>query len=239
MKLLLNDELPTSTTTAAASTMGVTIDDKDVGIKLVKKLKSVQQRDNDPIGYRGILKTSGKSDEKNSTSKGTKLDEGNSSGVRTADSSSQREGFIHSASVIGHDVGLSASNKSGKMMLTFYVEDNGIGISEEKQQVLFQPFKQAQRLAGGTGLGLFSLARRLEALGGRYGVCGRSDGASGSVFWFSFPYRPGILPPPPPLPPAPSPSLASSVISPTNTLSIHCQTHINIINPTNVLSIPC
>ena len=41
------------------------------------------------------------------------------------------------------------------------VEDNGIGISEEGKQQLFQPFKQAQRSAGGTGLGLFSLSKRI------------------------------------------------------------------------------
>jgi CheY-like chemotaxis protein len=55
---------------------------------------------------------------------------------------------------------------------------------------LFAPFKQAQRLAGGTGLGLFSLAKRVEALRGEYGVCKRPDSAQGSMFWFSIPYRP-------------------------------------------------
>jgi CheY-like chemotaxis protein len=55
---------------------------------------------------------------------------------------------------------------------------------------LFAPFKQAQRLAGGTGLGLFSLAKRVEALRGDYGVSARPDGVSGSLFWFSIPYRP-------------------------------------------------
>jgi len=57
-------------------------------------------------------------------------------------------------------------------------------------QDLFKPFKQAQRLAGGTGLGLFSLAKRVEALQGTYGVMRRPDGEQGSVFWFTIPYRP-------------------------------------------------
>ena len=33
----------------------------------------------------------------------------------------------------------------------------------------------------GTGLGLFSLAKRVEAQQGQYGVCSRSDGAAGTV----------------------------------------------------------
>jgi CheY-like chemotaxis protein len=60
-------------------------------------------------------------------------------------------------------------------------------------QTLFNPFKQAQRLAGGTGLGLFSLAKRVEALSGQYGVSRRPDGCQGSVFWFTIPYRPDQL----------------------------------------------
>ena len=55
---------------------------------------------------------------------------------------------------------------------------------------LFNPFKQAQRLAGGTGLGLYSLAMRMDALQGQYGVSKRPDGAQGSLFWFTIPYRP-------------------------------------------------
>ena len=75
-------------------------------------------------------------------------------------------------------------------MLRFEVQDTGVGLSAEARATLFNPFKQAQRLAGGTGLGLFSLAKRVEALQGRYGVQERSDGLQGSLFWFSIPYRP-------------------------------------------------
>eukprot|EP01033_Poteriospumella_lacustris_P024608 gene24609-gene21063 len=73
--------------------------------------------------------------------------------------------------------------------LVFEVEDSGIGLSEEAMKNLFNPFKQAQRLAGGTGLGLYSLAKRMEALKGRYGVRAREDGKQGSLFWFSIPYK--------------------------------------------------
>jgi CheY-like chemotaxis protein len=39
-------------------------------------------------------------------------------------------------------------------------------------------------------LGLYSLSKRVEALGGQYGVRSREDDQQGSVFWFSIPYRP-------------------------------------------------
>ena len=78
-----------------------------------------------------------------------------------------------SRSNLGHDdkvsLGLDFSRKiateplsikKGQMVMVT-VEDNGIGISEEGKKQLFQPFKQAQRSAGGTGLGLFSLSKRI------------------------------------------------------------------------------
>ena len=77
-----------------------------------------------------------------------------------------------------------------KQMVMVEVEDTGIGLSEEGMRNLFAPFKQAQRLAGGTGLGLFSLANRMESLQGHCGVRGRRDGKQGCLFWFAFPYKP-------------------------------------------------
>ncbi len=73
------------------------------------------------------------------------------------------------------------------------VVDAGIGLSEEAMKTLFNPFQQTQRLAGGTGLGLYSLAKRIEALRGTYGVRQRVDGKQGSVFWFTLPYKPDKL----------------------------------------------
>jgi hypothetical protein len=82
------------------------------------------------------------------------------------------------------------SNRLSFPSIRISVEDTGIGLSEETRKTLFQPFRQAQRMAGGTGLGLFSLSKRMEALGGSRGVSKRRDGIQGSNFWFSFPYRP-------------------------------------------------
>ena len=81
-------------------------------------------------------------------------------------------------------------NKDITNMIRVSVADEGVGISESGRRNLFQPFKQAQRMVGGTGLGLYSLAKRMEALHGSCGIKSRSDGRDGSVFWFAFPYRP-------------------------------------------------
>jgi signal transduction histidine kinase len=71
------------------------------------------------------------------------------------------------------------------------VEDNGIGISPEAKLLLFKQFSSAQRMAvGSTGLGLYSLSKRVEAIGGSCGVSDREDEKEGSTFWFTFPYRP-------------------------------------------------
>jgi CheY-like chemotaxis protein len=84
------------------------------------------------------------------------------------------------------------------------VEDTGVGIPSDLIESMFNPsFTQAHRQSGGTGLGLYSLAKRIEALGGDYGVHKKSAEDEtdkekgvhsaqnrGSVFWFTIPYRP-------------------------------------------------
>ena len=95
-------------------------------------------------------------------------------------------GFNENSSDIGNEIQDEVSNK----YIRFEIEDTGIGMTEEAMASLFNPFKQTQRLAGGTGLGLYSLAKRLEALHGFYGVMKRRDGKQGSLFWFAIPYRP-------------------------------------------------
>ena len=46
---------------------------------------------------------------------------------------------------------------------------------------------------GSTGLGLYSLLLRTDAIGGSCGVNDREDKEQGSSFWFTFPYRPETI----------------------------------------------
>ncbi len=77
--------------------------------------------------------------------------------------------------------------------LSFEVHDTGIGISEEHQKILFQPFMQADgsivRKFGGTGLGLILSRRIADALGGDL-FLKESKVGFGSVFRFQIPAEP-------------------------------------------------
>ncbi|RYH30435.1 response regulator [archaeon] len=69
--------------------------------------------------------------------------------------------------------------------LRIEVQDSGV-ITDDMMAQIFQPNAQQSRSSGGTGLGLFCLAKRIEALQGQFGV---SRVTAGSVFWFQLPYR--------------------------------------------------
>lgn len=75
-------------------------------------------------------------------------------------------------------------------MLEFYVRDTGIGISNEKQKVIFDRFIQADdsltRKFGGSGLGLAISKGLTEILGGHIWV--HSQLQHGSTFYFTIPY---------------------------------------------------
>jgi signal transduction histidine kinase/DNA-binding response OmpR family regulator len=79
--------------------------------------------------------------------------------------------------------------ENGICTLQFSVKDNGIGISKEQQERIFDSFEQAEsnttRKYGGTGLGLAISKNIIEMMGGSIWV--ESAPGKGSVFAFSIP----------------------------------------------------
>lgn len=85
----------------------------------------------------------------------------------------------------GHvHVNLSVAQSDGSPLIRFDVEDTGIGIAEDKLDIIFDSFSQANsnttRNFGGTGLGLAITRSLAELLGGSVSV--RSKLEQGSVF---------------------------------------------------------
>jgi PAS domain S-box-containing protein len=77
-------------------------------------------------------------------------------------------------------------------MLQFYIEDTGIGIAVEMQELIFEPFRQvdnsATRKYGGVGLGLAISKGYVKLLGGEIMMI--SEPGKGTVFNFTLPFKP-------------------------------------------------
>lgn len=98
--------------------------------------------------------------------------------------------FTETGVITLHAKRFSDSEKNEK--LRFEIIDNGIGISQEHQQRLFQRFEQADASTvqhyGGSGLGLSICKQLVELMEGEIGV--ESELGNGSTFWFTIPLRP-------------------------------------------------
>jgi signal transduction histidine kinase len=99
-----------------------------------------------------------------------------------ASTCSERNGSVNGNGICGGD---------GGDCLLFSVRDSGIGIPDDKQEVIFDPFSQADgsssRSHEGIGLGLAISKQLVELMGGKIGV--ESEPERGSRFWFKLPLR--------------------------------------------------
>ncbi|REL25283.1 response regulator [Thalassotalea euphylliae] len=77
--------------------------------------------------------------------------------------------------------------RDGKSLINFSVADSGIGIDEQQQQHIFEPFAQEDasitRKFQGTGLGLAISRQLVDLMGGEIGLV--SDKGRGSRFYFT------------------------------------------------------
>ncbi len=73
--------------------------------------------------------------------------------------------------------------------ILFFVKDTGIGIPKDKQEIIFDRFRQVDdsftRKFGGTGLGLAIVKHLVEILGGKIWLSSETD--KGSEFYFTLP----------------------------------------------------
>lgn len=85
-------------------------------------------------------------------------------------------------------------NYASKELVRFVISDQGIGISEDQQDKLFNAFTQGDnsstRKFGGTGLGLTISQKIVELLKGKMGV--ESKKGLGSSFWFEIPFSKSV-----------------------------------------------
>ena len=96
--------------------------------------------------------------------------------------------FSHNGNILLRVENLKQENND-QVILKFSLQDNGIGLTEEQIERLFESFSQADssttRKYGGTGLGLTISKHLVELMGGEIGVT--SKFGTGSTFYFTLP----------------------------------------------------
>lgn len=108
---------------------------------------------------------------------------------------------------IGHvHIDITATDMNRSVMLHIRVEDTGIGIPEDKYEMIFSKFSQADlsttRKYGGTGLGLTITKQLVEMMGGSIRL--QSHVGRGTVFFVDLPVEKAVLEQDTPLRPAAS-----------------------------------
>lgn len=88
------------------------------------------------------------------------------------------------------EMGFDLPHGQRSKSLEFYVKDTGVGISKEKQSIIFERYGQVEdiytKTLEGTGLGLPITKEIVKAMGGALTL--NSEYGKGSVFKFSLPY---------------------------------------------------